>query len=192
MILIVGLGNIGSQYFKTRHNIGFEVVDELIKSNNFKPVQGNFRGELFQADEVFILKPSTFMNLSGESVSIVKNKFNFEKIIIVHDELDLPFGAIRFKVGGSSAGHRGIASLDEETQKTAVRVRLGISNNSEERKNTVEFVLSKFNSDEMKCFDKWISLAKDAIIELLKHDWQKVASTKSQKSALGFCQDVWQ
>ena len=119
-------------------------------------------------------------------------KFNFEKIIIVHDELDLPFGAIRFKVGGSSAGHRGIASLDEETQKTAIRVRLGINNNSEERKNTAEFVLSQFNSDEMKCFDKWISLATDAILALLKNDWQKIASTKSQKSALGFCQNVRQ
>ena len=98
-MLIVGLGNPGSDYEHSRHNIGFMVIDELIKrfyANNLS--SSNFNGELFKFQNHFLLKPLTFMNLSGNSIVLVKNFFKIEDVVVIHDDLDLPFGTLRFKI----------------------------------------------------------------------------------------------
>jgi PTH1 family peptidyl-tRNA hydrolase len=111
--LIVGLGNPGEKYKLNRHNVGFMAVDYLINELNANKA-GNFKGELFKTKDFLFLKPSTFMNLSGESVVLVKNfyKIDNENIIVIHDDLDLKLGALRFKRGGSSGGHNGLIKID--------------------------------------------------------------------------------
>ena len=104
MFLIVGLGNIGEKYKNNRHNIGFCVVDSLIASlNATKQSSKDFFGELYKASQILLLKPSTFMNLSGKSVLSVKNFYKIDKILVIHDDLDLPFGAVRFKLAEAVA-----------------------------------------------------------------------------------------
>ena len=108
-MLIVGLGNPGSDYENTRHNIGFMVVDELVKRKSARKLSSSsFSGELYKFQNHFLLKPLTYMNLSGESVVKVKNFYKIEDVVVIHDDLDLPFGALRFKKGGGHGGHNWI------------------------------------------------------------------------------------
>ena len=187
--LVVGLGNIGAKYIHTRHNIGFEVIDLLLKEFDTKEIRNSsFRGELHQDKNLFFLKPSTFMNLSGESVNAVKQFFKIENLIIIHDELDIPFGSIRFKVGGGTGGHNGLKSLCNLSLDNGLRVRMGIG--KPKYKDISSHVLSKFNDDEIRCFDRWIQLSKDSILEILKYgNRKKVASQHSKKSVKEFCKD---
>jgi len=189
MTLIVGLGNIGEKYIKTRHNIGFKVIDSLISEFDTKEIRNSsFRGELHRDGHLFFLKPSTFMNLSGESVNAVKQFFKIDDLIIIHDELDLPFGAIRFKVGGGTGGHNGLKSLDNFTKENALRIRMGID--KPQHKDISNHVLSNFNDDEVRCFDIWVESVTNSILKILKTDnWQKVASQNSKKSVKEFCKD---
>jgi len=188
MRLIVGLGNVGDEYRYTRHNIGFEVIDALLPSFNTVEIKNpSFRGELHRDGDNFFLKPSTYMNLSGASVTTVKNFFKIEDTIIIHDDLDLPFGALRFKVGGGTGGHNGLKSLDNETREKSLRVRMGIG--KPHHKDISKYVLSKFSEDEVRCLDIWIGLARESIINILNSSWEKVASQSSKKSAKEFCQD---
>jgi len=189
MTLVVGLGNIGAKYSQTRHNIGFEVIDSLISKFSTKEISNSsFRGELFRDGNLFFLKPSTFMNLSGESVNAVKHFFKIENLIIIHDELDLPFGAIRFKVGGGTGGHNGLKSLDNFSKENALRIRMGIG--KPELHNISNYVLSKFDEVEIRCFDIWVESATDSIVKILKSgSWQKVASQNSKKSIKDICPD---
>ena len=186
MVLIVGLGNIGEEYLYTRHNIGFHVIDALLSRLSPTPISNpNFQGKLYRDGDIFLLKPSTYMNLSGQSVTAVRNFFKLENIVIIHDDLDLPFGALRFKVGGGSGGHNGIKSLDNWTQQNSIRVRMGIG--KPPSVDISKYVLSKFSSSEMECFDKWVELASSAILNLLQEDWQSTSSKFSKKSAKYFC-----
>ena len=114
MTLIVGLGNPGKEYAQTRHNIGFMVLDAIAaKYSKTEISKTSFQGELFKSGSLLFLKPSTFMNLSGKSVQAVYNFYKVENVIVIHDDLDLAFGALRFKKGGGSGGHNGIKSIDE-------------------------------------------------------------------------------
>ena len=107
MILIVGLGNPGPEYSKTRHNVGFILIDRL-KNSNFTDVSSTkFQGELFKFQNLLFLKPTTFMNLSGRSVKAVADFYKPERIIVIHDDLDLNFGVVKFKKGGGNGGHNG-------------------------------------------------------------------------------------
>ena len=102
MTLIAGLGNPGPKYENTRHNIGFMLID-LLKDSNFKDVSSaKFQGEVFKFNDIILLKPTTFMNLSGQSVKAVKDFYKPDRIIVIHDDLDLSFGAVKFKKGGRS------------------------------------------------------------------------------------------
>ncbi|MDO8453962.1 MAG: aminoacyl-tRNA hydrolase, partial [Sulfurimonas sp.] len=93
MMLIVGLGNPGPTYEKTRHNIGFMVVDELVRRSNANKLSSSPQAELYKFSEHFLLKPLTFMNLSGIAIAQVKNFYKIDKVVVIHDDLDLPFGA---------------------------------------------------------------------------------------------------
>lgn len=133
MYLIVGLGNPGEKFKNTRHNLGFDSIDLFRKKEGFGEwsKEEKFKAEIAKNDSVILARPLTFMNLSGLAVSKIANfyKITPEEIIIIHDELDLPLGHIKIRVGGSDAGHHGIESIIKELRtEKFIRLRLGIGN----------------------------------------------------------------
>ena len=132
MIIIVGLGNPGTQYAGNRHNIGFMAVDALQRTPTFSPWSKKFKAEISEGEiggeKVLLMKPLTFMNLSGESVGEAMRfyKVKISDIIAIHDELDLVAGRARIKVGGGHGGHNGLKSIDAHCGKDYRRLRLGI------------------------------------------------------------------
>jgi len=181
-MLIVGLGNPGPDYEKTRHNIGFMVIDELITRHNASKLSSsNFEGELYKFQNHFLLKPLTFMNLSGNSVVKVKNFYKIEDVVVIHDDLDLPFGALRFKKGGGHGGHNGLKSLDEMIGKEYVRVRMGIGKPAY-RGEVVSYVLSAFSLENEKCLDEVINNAADAVEYLTKHSLEETRCKYSKRA----------
>lgn len=155
MKLIVGLGNIGTEYEGTRHNIGFMVLDELAKKKGIsfhsdRAFKGEIASFLEQGEKILLLKPSTYMNLSGESVRAVVDfyKIPLEDIMIVHDDLDLPCGSLRFRASGSAGGHNGLKSIFQNcgTQKF-LRLKIGIGR-PHPGKTVVYHVLHPFSKEE--------------------------------------------
>lgn len=155
-LLFVGLGNPGKEYDLTRHNIGFMCIDEFAAKNKFEPwvSKTDMQCQLTQATmndgRVMLCKPQTFMNLSGEALQKVAHfyKIPLENIIVVHDELDIDFGQIRTRLGGSSAGHNGIKSLTKHLGEGYGRVRVGIGPKTPEQIDSADFVLQKFSEKE--------------------------------------------
>lgn len=175
MKLIVGLGNPGKKYEHTRHNMGFDVVDlfsELaqidIDKDAFKGLVG--RGKVFDED-VYLLKPQTFMNLSGESVREIVSYFKIPKedIIVIYDDLDLEPGKIRLRLSGSSGGHRGIQNIiDQLGSEEIKRIRIGIGKPTYD---TIDYVLGKPLKEEQVLIDEAIKKAVDALKEILKNNF---------------------
>ena len=155
--LIVGLGNIGKEYEGTRHNIGFSIVDKLQKDYDLPAwkEQKKFKALISEGyvggKKVILAKPTTFMNASGESVRALKDfyKPTNRDIIIIHDELDLPFETVKLKVGGGSAGNNGLKSLIAHIGEDFNRVRVGIKNDLLEKIDAADFVLGKFSKAEV-------------------------------------------
>ena len=180
-MLIVGLGNPGPNYEKTRHNIGFMVIDELIKRYNAQKLSSSsFNGELFKFSNHYLLKPLTFMNLSGNSIQAVKNFYKIEDVVVIHDDLDLPFGTLRFKKGGGHGGHNGLKSTDEKITKEYIRVRMGIGK-PEHKGEVSSFVLGEFNDNEKKHLNEWISFACNAVEDLFENSLEDVSSKHTVK-----------
>lgn len=155
MLLVVGLGNPGAQYAETRHNFGFLAVDALASKVGADPFRDKFSAEIARArlgdQDALLLKPQTFMNLSGQSVqpAAAFHKVGVGDIVVLHDELDLPFGEIRVKRGGGHAGHNGLRSLlDRLGSPDFVRVRLGIGRPPATFRDTANYVLSRFEPAE--------------------------------------------
>jgi len=168
-MLLVGLGNPGPKYATTRHNVGFMVVDKLVDELQANPLSSSsFKGELYKAQSNYLLKPLTFMNLSGESVVKVADYFKIatEDIIVIHDDLDLPFGALRFKRGGGHGGHNGLKSIDAHIGKEYIRIRIGIGK-PEHKGEVASYVLAPFNKEEQKYLDDIIAQAAKAATKLL-------------------------
>jgi PTH1 family peptidyl-tRNA hydrolase len=149
MFLVVGLGNPGSEYTGNRHNIGFMAADGIVRRHNFSPWRKRFLGECAEGaigpDRVLVLKPLTYMNLSGQSVGEAARFFKIpvERIIALHDELDLGPGRIKVKVGGGAGGHNGLKSLDAHLGQGYKRVRLGVGHPGD-RERVTGHVLSDF------------------------------------------------
>ncbi len=181
MKLIVGLGNPGKKYEHTRHNMGFDAVDlfsELaqidVDKESFKGLVG--RGKVFDED-IYILKPQTFMNLSGESVREIVNYFKIDinDIIVVYDEMALPVGKIRLRPSGSSGGHKGMQNIIENLGTENIkRIRIGIG---EPTYDTIDYVLSKPTKDEREAIDQAINDAANALKDILKMNFD-LAMTK--------------
>jgi len=188
--LFVGLGNPGSKYEDTRHNIGFKVIDTLVDAFEARDISKTaFHGELYRTASTLFLKPATFMNLSGKSVLPVKQffKIELEDIIVIHDDIDLPFGAVRFKRGGGHGGHNGLKSIDAMIDKEYLRVRVGVG--KPERKSQVaDYVLHDFNAEEMVCLPKLIDHVAEASKALLHEELNWVKSHYSLKSIEGICE----
>ena len=187
--LIVGLGNPGLEYEFTRHNIGRLALDQLsfydglAWKNKFK---GSFASYNFDGKKVHFLTPETFMNRSGESVQEAGSfyKIATEDILVVHDELDIPFGTMVFKLGGGAAGHNGIKSTAQMLGSPDFpRLRLGIGRPTE-GKNTTAHVLGNFNGEEEKHLEAFLSEAAKAIETFIKEDFQRAASLYSKKDTL--------
>jgi peptidyl-tRNA hydrolase, PTH1 family len=132
MLLIVGLGNPGLEYSRTRHNVGFIAVDAIHRRHGFPPWRRRFQGDAAEAalagEKVLLLKPQTFMNESGRSVQEAAHFYKIEPkdILVIHDEVDLPPGKTRMKVGGGAAGHNGLRSIDAAIGDAYRRLRIGI------------------------------------------------------------------
>lgn len=180
-MLIVGLGNPGSAYTFTRHNIGFRVIDELCRRHTVHDVsKSSFYGELFKMGGHFLLKPTTYMNLSGKSILAVKNFYKIDNVIVVHDDLDLPFGSLRFKTGGGHGGHNGLKSADSTIGSDYIRVRMGIGK-PEHKSQVADYVLHPFSDLEEAHLKEWISKAADAVELLLVLECDEVSSKCSIK-----------
>ncbi|WP_044415733.1 aminoacyl-tRNA hydrolase [Halarcobacter anaerophilus] len=168
MHLIVGLGNIGEKYQLTRHNIGFLVIDEMTKNLNTSNINKvNFKADVLKSGYNLFAKPKTYMNNSGEAVVAIKDyyKIDIENIIVIHDDLDLPFGTVKFKTGGGNGGHNGLKSIDSHIGKDYIRVRIGIGK-PKTKNEVVNYVLSNFSKEELNELEGIIShtiLAIDAL-----------------------------
>jgi peptidyl-tRNA hydrolase len=157
-LLIVGLGNPGAEYAHTRHNVGFMCLDEFARKNDFDPWthKKDLKSEITQATlgdtRVFLCKPQTFMNLSGEAVQAVQHfyKLNNQQLIVVHDELDIDFGQIRMRVGGGPAGNNGIKSVSKLAGEDYARIRIGIGPKHHPNMDAADFVLEDFSKDEQE------------------------------------------
>ncbi|MBU1669421.1 aminoacyl-tRNA hydrolase [bacterium] len=184
MLLIVGLGNPGTQYENTRHNIGFKVIDKLVSDFGARDISKNsFYGELFKSSDILLLKPMTFMNLSGKSVQAVKNfyKIELEDIVVIHDDIDLPFSALRFKNGGGHGGHNGLRSIDGILGKEYVRIRMGVGK-PEYKSQVADYVLHDFSVEEEKVLKGWVEHTAHAIKELQSKTLDEVKSRYSLKA----------
>ena len=166
--LIVGLGNIGDEYENTRHNIGFRILDTLAKENNIKFTTDKLAAVAsykFKGKTLILIKPSTYMNLSGKAVNywMQAEKIQKENILVLTDDLALPFGAVRMKGKGSDGGHNGLKNI-QETLVTSEYARLRFGVGSEFSKGRqVDYVLGKWNTDEMKEMPFLIHKSVDAI-----------------------------
>ncbi len=157
-VLLVGLGNPGPQYEQTRHNIGFACIDAFVSGTTEmggwvekKDLKCLLSSGQLADTRVLVVKPTTFMNLSGEAVQAVSHfyKVPLEQIVVVHDELDINFGQVRLRVGGSAAGHNGIKSITQHLGEDYGRVRVGIGPKVPEQIDSADFVLQRFTADEL-------------------------------------------
>ena len=166
--LIVGLGNIGNEYDGTRHNIGFRVVDALAQAqgSTFQDKRYGFVCKTrVKNAELVLLKPSTYMNLSGNAVRywMQQEKIAIENVLIIVDDLSLPVGTIRMKQNGSDAGHNGLKHIAQMlSTQNYNRLKFGIGNDFP-RGGQVDFVLGKFSAEDNKVIDEKVSVACDAI-----------------------------
>lgn len=171
MKIVVGLGNPGKEYENTRHNIGFMIIDKLLsdysifdKKTKFQAVvsEKNINGE-----KIIFLKPQTYMNLSGNSLIEAINfyKLDAEKdVIVIYDDMDLPFGQLRVKDKGSSGGHNGIKSIISHLGNNFIRVKCGIGSKKD---GAIEHVLGKFSQTEQENLSKMINEASSCIKDIL-------------------------
>ena len=170
MVIIVGLGNIGVQYRNTFHNLGFRVVDYLaeklsidVTKEKYKALIGKGR---VNGQEVMLVKPTTYMNNSGQCVVLIKKKFKDARIIVAVDDIDLPKGAIRYRERGKSGTHNGMRSLVEYIGEDFERVRIGIGR--DETKNLADYVLSNIRLEDEELFNEAVKKAGELILEKLK------------------------
>ncbi|WP_230504220.1 aminoacyl-tRNA hydrolase [Sutcliffiella rhizosphaerae] len=183
MKVFVGLGNPGRQYEETRHNIGFMVIDELADKWSIPLTQSKFKGIFGQGmvngEKVLLVKPLTYMNLSGECVRPLLDfyKLDVEDLVVIYDDLDLPAGKLRLRQKGSAGGHNGIKSLIQHLQtQNFNRIRMGIDR-PKNGPSISDYVLGKFHTEERPAIDDSIKKAADACEESLSTDFLQVMNS---------------
>lgn len=169
MNIIVGLGNIGVQYKNTFHNIGFMVVDYLAKRLNIEINKDKFKSQIgqgtYNGKPIMLVKPSTYMNNSGEAVVLIKRKYNDGRIIVAVDDIDLPKGKVRYREHGKSGTHNGLRSITYYIGEDFERVRIGIGR--DESKDLADYVLSNIRQEDEQLFEKAVEEAGELILEKL-------------------------
>ncbi|MCG0275838.1 MAG: aminoacyl-tRNA hydrolase [Thermosediminibacteraceae bacterium] len=173
MFLIVGLGNPGKEYEDTRHNVGFMVVDKLAERLGIKVDRVKFKGlfgeGFFEGEKILLLKPMTYMNLSGQSVqdAVEFYKIPTENLVVIYDDMDLPLGRLRIRKKGSSGGHKGMESIIYHIASEGFpRIRVGIGRPKDD---VVDYVLGKFEPGEKKVIDAVIEAAAEAAVTIVQH-----------------------
>ena len=157
-ILLVGLGNPGDQYQNTRHNIGFTIIDTFLEAYDFPQYSNKFSSlitsKMINSTKVILLKPQTYMNLSGEALSKVCHfyKIDLDDVIVFYDDLDLEHARVKIKKNGGSGGHNGVKSLDQHLGKDYYRIRIGIGK-PPIKMETSNYVLTKFTLEEQNSLD---------------------------------------
>ena len=173
-VLIAGLGNPGSEYRETRHNVGFMVLDRLaqrLPKKNFEEIHGcssHYLKGTYAGRALFLQKPETYMNLSGEAVAplLRKEEIGTDGLLVIYDDMDLEVGKLRIRGRGSCGGHNGIRSIIETTgTENCARIRVGIGHRTG---NGADYVLSPFEEDEKPVMDKVLDAAADAVILILR------------------------
>lgn len=149
MRLIVGLGNPGAEYQMSRHNVGFMVVDHIQQQEHFPEWTSKFKGLYTKKDDVVLLKPQTYMNLSGQSVQgcMTFFKLTLDDLWVVHDDIELPLGEVKTKIGGSAKGHNGLRSIDQHLGQDYHRIRCGIGRPT--HGSVSDYVLSNFSKADI-------------------------------------------
>jgi len=183
--LIVGLGNPGREYRDTRHNVGFMVVDEIAKRHDLtmamapSQVPDAFIAKKFGAEPLLVAKPLTFMNRSGDAVAVLARYYDIAAgdLLVVVDEVALPFGRLRARARGSAGGHNGLKSVVERLGTTEFpRLRLGVGR-GDARRDLADHVLSKFEADEQSALGEFIARAADAAEMFAAEGIAKVMNT---------------
>ncbi len=178
MFVIAGLGNPGAKYDNTRHNIGFIALNYLAAKHNIDVNKIKFKGILGEGkiggEKVIILKPQTFMNLSGESIVEVLNfyKLSGENLIVLHDDVSLDCGRVRIREKGSDGGHNGLKSIIYQTKSDVfTRIKIGVGAKPANW-DLADWVLGKFNEEDIKILSKTIENVADAVEEIIKNGAQ--------------------
>lgn len=174
MYLVVGLGNIGKEYNHTRHNVGFDVIDVLSKEYNVPINREKFKGEYGEghigSNKVILLKPSTYMNLSGESIIQFVNFYKIpnDRVIVIYDDVSLEVGKLRVREKGSAGGHNGIKSIISRLSSDVFpRVKVGVGG---PEKDLISHVLGRFNPEEAKIMEKVFEVCAEAVSYIIKND----------------------
>ena len=175
MYLIVGLGNPESEYAHTRHNMGFDTINELAKNNNINITKTKFKAlyetGIIQNEKVILLKPQTYMNLSGEAIKESRDFYNVkpEEIIVIYDDIDIEKGKIKLRKKGGPGSHNGMKSVVQELNTTDfIRIRVGIGQ-PEFKSDMINYVIGNVPEEEQKILQQGTKKAAEAIEEILKN-----------------------
>lgn len=179
MKLIIGLGNPEEKFKNTRHNVGFRMLSEYVKEKgiNFQ-IKEKFRASIAEltkeGEKVLLVKPTTYYNLTGEAARLISDFYKIppEDILIIHDELALPFGTIRTRTGGSDAGNNGIKSMNQHIGPNTARIRIGIYNELRDRIDDADFVLSNFTKIEEDTLDELVTKTGVLLDSFITGDFQ--------------------
>ena len=179
MYLIIGLGNPESEYSKTRHNMGFNTINKLAKQYEINIDKSKFKGlygdGIIEGEKVILLKPQTYMNLSGESVKEIVDfyKLDINNLIVIYDDMDIEPGKIKVRKSGGAGTHNGMKSVVSELKtQNFKRIRVGIGT-PEDKSDLIKYVIGAIPENQVEKLDKGTSLAKEAVIEIIKNGIDK-------------------
>ncbi|MBI2335729.1 MAG: aminoacyl-tRNA hydrolase [Deltaproteobacteria bacterium] len=174
-LLVVGLGNPGTEYEKTRHNAGFLVLDQLAHENKLGSWRQKFQAKFVQwvhdGKKVYLIKPQTFMNLSGKAVAAWLQFLKFEPkdLLVVHDDVDLPLGKIKLAFNRSAAGHNGVQSIVEALNSQEFnRLRIGVGRPAHRNQDTADYVLKPFDTHEVKVLQTTLQTSLAALLHFIE------------------------
>ena len=175
MYLIVGLGNPENEYSNTRHNMGFDTINQIAQKNNIEVNKNKFKGlygtGIIEKQKVILLKPQTYMNLSGESIREISNFYNItpKEIIVIYDDIDIEKGNIKIRKKGGPGSHNGMKSVIENLKTTEFgRIRVGIGQ-PEFKSDMINYVIGKVPEEEQKILQQGVKKAAEAIEEIIKN-----------------------
>lgn len=180
MLLVVGLGNPGKEYTKTRHNVGFCIIDRICKAystalTNMPKLCCKIATISIKSIKVILVQPTTYMNLSGSAVARICGYYKIKdpsQIIVIHDDIDLTLGDMRIKQGGGSGGHNGLKSIDAHVGQNYWRIRCGVGR--PEHQDAADFVLSNFTASESAALEKVMETIADNFDLAIEHNWEEL------------------